>query len=90
MLVLPALPAKAAAIQNLSCTPQTIEVESGNGSQSIVIPPGKTFHGVGDVNVRYRGREVRVEYNMEYAIWDDGTFGPQRTLRHHGGGFFMR
>lgn len=81
------LPAEAAAIQNLSCNPQTIEVPSANGFQAMTIPPGKTYDVAGDMKVRYRDREVTVEYDMEYVIWNDGTFGPQRRNRSRSGTF---
>ncbi len=71
-------PAKAAKIQNLSDKAETIEVESSEGFKPVVIPPGQGYDAMGQIKVKYHGREIRVEHNEEYAIWKDGTFGPQR------------
>lgn len=78
-------PVKAAAIQNLSCNPQTIEVATAQGFQPVVIPPGRTYDAIGNMKVRYRDREITIDHDMEYVIWDDGTFGPQRRNRTRGG-----
>lgn len=83
-------PVKAAAIQNLSCSPQTIEIEFANGRRSIILPPGRTYDVLGALKTHYRGREVRIEHDEEYAIWDDGTFGPQRYRRGSGFQNFLR
>jgi hypothetical protein len=70
---------QAAQIQNLSNTPQTIELMDRNDA-IITLAPGGIWQGLGRAHVKWREREVDIEYNEEYVIWDNDTFGPQRRL----------
>ena len=43
---------------------------------------------VGNARVKYQGNVSYIEEDQEYAVWQDGTFGPQRRFPRHGGGGF--
>lgn len=73
--------AQAATVFNLSDAPKQIEVHGFNGFKPVDIPAWRKFSVPGNVNVRFNGREVYIQHNEEYAIWPDGTFGPQRHVR---------
>jgi hypothetical protein len=62
-----------------------IQVEGENGFHPEVIAPGAVFRRIGLMRVRYDGREVTIDNDDEYAIWNDGTFGPQRRSRNVSG-----
>ena len=85
-----ASPAYALSIANLSGQSQTVEVEDASqpsGFSSIEISSGATRRfDYGDMKVRFRGHESRLEYNMDYAIWKEGGISPQMTS--HGSGNF--
>lgn len=78
--------AYAAAITNLDDVPQTIELLTFNGYETVVIPPGSTWRVGGKAKVRYHGRELFIEQDMEFAIWKNretgGDLGPQRHLKN--------
>lgn len=86
-LSLSASEAWAAAISNLSNEPKTFSYDEWGGERTIIIPPGQTFRIPGTVTFRYDGRETRIEDDEEYAIWQDGAFGPQKRLRRNSFGF---
>ena len=73
----------AAAITNLSGRTQVIEVEDRSdpsGFSPVAIEDGMTARlGYGDVTVRFRGHRSRLEYNIDYAILEQGGISPQRT-----------
>lgn len=75
--------AQAAAISNLSKEPQTVSYGVWGGKKTVVIPPGRTFRLPGTVTFLYDGRETTIDDEEEYAIWEDGVFGPQRRIRRH-------
>lgn len=72
--------AYAAAITNLSNTPQTFEFETSEGWQNTTIEANETWRMAGDVRVKFSNRVLVIEHDMEYVIWSDGAFGPQRKL----------
>jgi hypothetical protein len=79
-------PALAANVSNLTDRPQQIEVKRAGGFVPAVIPARETFSVPGNIDLRFRGRELFLETHEEYAIWPDGTFGPQRRMQgKHGG-----
>lgn len=73
--------ARAAGVSNLTDTALTIEVETAQGYKPVVIEAGRTYTVPGKLQLRYRGREAFLEVHEEYAIWPDGTFGPQRRTQ---------
>jgi hypothetical protein len=73
--------AQAAAIVNLASTSQTVEIEIAGNYRPIVIERWRTWRVIGPARVRYEGRVSYIEDDEEYAIWNDGTFGPQRRER---------
>ena len=83
--------AHALSVTNLSGQSQTVEVEDASqpsGFRTIEISAGATRRfDYGDMKVRFRGRESRLEYNMDYAIWKEGGISPQMT--GHGSGNFQ-
>src|ERR1700679_537247 len=72
------LAAQAAVITNLDDKPQTVEVEMSGGFKPVVIAAGETWRVQGKAVVRFRDRQVQMNEDEEYAIWKDGTFGPQK------------
>ncbi|MBY0407748.1 MAG: hypothetical protein K2Q01_08645 [Rickettsiales bacterium] len=70
--------ARAAAITNLTDAPQTVELREGESLTAFSIAPGRTWRVQQKVVVRYQGRENRINEYEEFAIWKDGSFGPQR------------
>lgn len=69
--------AAAAQISNLSSRDQMIEIEVADGYRQVLLKPGEVYRGLGQIDVRYRGSMYRIEYNMEYAIWEHEGMGPQ-------------
>jgi hypothetical protein len=76
-------PAYCAAITNLSKEPQSVSFREWKGETTVNILPGRTLRIPGDVTFRYQERELRIEDNEEYAIWETGIIGPQRRLKRH-------
>lgn len=72
-----------AAITNLSGIPQNFTIVDTYPKSVITIPPGQTFRTLGKTSFRYQNRQLHIEDNEEYAIWRDGTFGPQRRINRH-------
>ncbi len=83
LLSLSASESYAAAITNLSSEPKTVSYEEWGGKKTVIIQPGRTFRLPGTVTFLYDGRESRIDDEEEYAIWEDGVFGPQRRLRRN-------
>lgn len=81
--------AKAAKIQNLSCQPQTIEVESYKGYEPVTIAPYASYEAVGQAKIRFNHRELTVDFYEEYVIWNDDTIWPQNRLPAVRGGGFL-
>jgi hypothetical protein len=81
---LAAMPLHAAAIVNISRTPHWVQVREAGGYVPRQIEGYGKLEWPGDIDVRFGGREVRIERGEEYAIWPDGTFGPQwrRQYKH--------
>lgn len=77
--------AQAAAVTNLADEAQTIEIADGNAWKQVTIAHWETWRSPFDVKVRYRGREFMMHFYEDYAIWKDGTMGPQRTMYSAGG-----
>jgi hypothetical protein len=71
--------AHAASITNMDDKPRVIEFKRGAQYVTEEIKPGDTWRVAGDVTVRFEGSETRIEDNKEFAIWRDGSFGPQKT-----------
>ena len=72
----------AAAIANIGDQPQVVALRQGQDYTLREIEARGRLYIPGDINVRYRGREVRIEQGEEYAIWPDGTFGPQSRKQY--------
>ena len=81
----PVRDARAAIIENVSDTPKVIEVEQLGGFQPVTIEAGREYNVPGALKVRYGAREVQIDFDEDYAIWQDGGFGPQRRLSHGNG-----
>ncbi len=70
--------ASAAAVTNLTDKTQTIEMKVAGGFTPITIEPGRTWRLAANVVVRVHEHEFQILDIEEYAIWSDGSFGPQR------------
>lgn len=73
--------AGAGAISNLTDHEQAVEIQTSSGYSPRTIPARGQFTVTGDARLRFGGREIYLEDNMEYAIWPDGTFGPQFRMK---------
>jgi len=89
LLLLPALvvmlgsgPVMAGAITNLTDTPRLLEIRTSSGYVGEMVPPGATRYIHGDTHVRFNEKEFYLQDDMEYALWQDGSFGPQRRLKN--------
>lgn len=71
--------AQAAAVTNLTGEAQTVEVLAAGGYMPQVIAPHATWRLQAKVKLRFKDREYRIGEHEEFAIWKDGTFGPQRA-----------
>jgi hypothetical protein len=71
--------AEAAAITNLTPHEQVFELEEGNGFVRQAVAPGATWRVHARVWVRFGARAFLMGENEEYAIWNDGEIGPQRS-----------
>ena len=82
-----ATPAHASVVTNLSDAPQTIEVQTARGYAPMTLAPNQTWRDEArEETIRYHGREIQLEYDQEYAIWQGGDFGPQKRNRALDGG----
>lgn len=72
---------------NLTDAPQTITFEADRGMQEVTIAPGDTWRLLVRTMVKYKSHETLMGSNEEYAIWKDGTFGPQRANTRGGHNF---
>jgi hypothetical protein len=70
--------AQAAAIVNLTETPQEIVLIDRTPQEMVTLAPGGKLDRPGALELRYKGRDVRIEDEYEYAIWPGDTLGPQR------------
>lgn len=73
--------AQAAVITNLSDTPQTFEIKTSEGFTPVTILAGRTWRVPGKADIRRGDRVVHMEEDQEYAIWQNGDFGPQRRMK---------
>jgi hypothetical protein len=73
--------ASAGGVSNLSEREQIVEIQTTSGYSPVHIAPGRTWRIPGPAKIRYQGREVWLEHDMEWAIWEGGVFGPQRKLK---------
>lgn len=80
--------AEAAAIVNLARAPQVIGVQMPRGWEKVTIAPGQKWDTIGTATVRYGDTETRIDSTAEWAIWDDGTFGPQLDIKKIHGNIF--
>lgn len=76
-------PAQAGGILNLTDHKQVVEIQTSNGYIAREIPPGRSFWMQGYARVRFQGREFILDPDIEYAVWQDGSFGPQRKYRRN-------
>jgi hypothetical protein len=81
-------PAEAASVVNLARTPQRLDIQIQGGWQQITIAPGGVWSSIHQATVRYGDRETLIESTEEWAIWDDGTFGPQIDTKKARGNVF--
>jgi hypothetical protein len=77
--------AHAGAIANLTEQPQTVEIKTGGGYEPQQIAPGAVFRLSYPARIRFHEKEFYLEKNVEYAIWPDGAFGPQRKFGNNRG-----
>ncbi|MDX1975602.1 MAG: hypothetical protein SFT92_08030 [Rickettsiales bacterium] len=68
---------------NLTEGAKTLAILDGNKAVSVTLAAGETYHAMGALRLRFAERELRIEHDEEYAIWDDATISPQR--RYKGG-----
>lgn len=71
----------AAAITNLDTNARKVVLVEGSEYKSIEIKAGETFRRIGSLKVMYHGYEIVIDSADEYAIWKDGTLGPQKRMR---------
>jgi len=76
--------AEAAQIQNLSPNPQTIEIETNGTFEPVTIAAGDMFSRVGQIKVKWKDHVVSINADMEYVIWNDKDFSPQRAIGRKG------
>lgn len=76
--------AQAAAITNLTDKPVQVALKTGNGYEPITIEAGRTWRLTTQATLRFGERELLIGTQEEYAIWKDGTFGPQRPNARRG------
>jgi len=81
MILMGAVPAYAAAITNLDKNTRHIVVIEGKDRKSVEIKAGETYRAVGQIKVMYHRYEIVIDSTDEYAIWSDGTLGPQKRMR---------
>lgn len=74
--------AVAAVITNLDKKSQQFDLLEDGRFTPITIAAGETWRLPGRVRVRYHGRELNINEEEEFAIWNDHEFGPQRTISH--------
>lgn len=79
------LAANAAAITNLDTVAHNIQLQDGEAFETIAIEPNATWRKPGTVKVRYDGRDLLIHYYEDYAIWEGGVMGPQRSVYTAGG-----
>ena len=72
----------AALIVNLSDKPVSFQVEVSGGFKPLIIEGNETWRVPGKAKVRFKGREVLINDDEEYAVWSGDDFGPQRHLNH--------
>ena len=75
----------AAVITNLDSNPRQFDVKTGEGFKTVTLAAGATWRLPGRARVRYRGREVEMNEDEEFAIWNEAEFGPQRRVVGGGG-----
>ena len=84
--VMCAASAQAAVITNLDEKPQTVEVYTGQGMQTVSIAANATWRAPGKIKVRFHDRDVQMNDDDEFAIWPNkttgGEFGPQKRQKH--------
>jgi hypothetical protein len=76
-----ATPAMAGGITNLTDHKQVVEIQTSSGYIAREIPPGRSFWTQGHTKVRFQEKEFTLDPDIEYAVWQDGSFGPQRKFR---------
>ena len=81
MLTLAPVSANAAAIINMADVSKQLEIQTSDGYMPITIEAGRKYYVPGQARFRFKGREVFIERQDEYAIWGDDSFGPQRRHR---------
>lgn len=72
--------AQAAAVTNLSSEDVVVQLKVADGLEEVIIESMRTWRKPGDVIFEYEGNDYRVLSYEEYAIWENGTIGPQRAL----------
>ena len=75
-------PANAASITNLSGIPQTLHFDISEGGQAFTVAPQETWRTPGEAWIIYNNREVHMNDIDEFALWPDGSFGPQWRNSH--------
>lgn len=77
--------AQASAITNLTQAPQVIEIKTAQGYVKHTIGRGETFRLINAATIKFYEKEFYLPENMEYAMWPDGAFGPQRITHKNNG-----
>lgn len=73
--------AAAGMVTNLSDRQHVVEIQTSNGYIPQAVAPGHSVHIYGGARMKFEGREFYLPHDMEYAIWQDGSFGPQRRIK---------
>lgn len=78
-LLLP-VSSQAAAITNLRDETLIIGRKTSEGFVPVEIDAMATWRVPGNLTITYGGNEYFLWYYDEYAVWPDGTIGPQRRV----------
>jgi hypothetical protein len=52
-------------------------------SAPITLPVGETFRSAGRLEILIGEREYLLDADMEYVLWPNGVFGPQRKYKNY-------
>jgi hypothetical protein len=70
----------AATLINVDSQPKQFEFKQSGGYQTIDLAAGAIWRYPGNVWIRFNQREIMINADEEFAIWNDTTLGPQRRF----------